>query len=265
MLLENKTAIVHGGGGAIGGAAARAFAREGAKVYLAGRTLAKLEAVAGEITAAGGKAEIGQVDALDEQSVDAHAEAVAAEAGGIDIMLNAVGIFHIQGTPFAELSVEDFIHPITAYTRSLFVTAKAAARHMAKTRSGAILTLSTPGSRLAGTGFFGYGTACAAIEGMSRLLAAELAPTGIRVVCLRSHAIPEATAKGSHSRNVFRPIAERAGITIDEMLAGAADGTLLKRLPTLDEVASMAAFMASDKASSMTGTVANMTCGVLVD
>ena len=136
---------------------------------------------------------------------------------------------------------------------------------MAKRRSGVILTLSTPGSYLPGTGYVGYGVTCAAVEGLSRLLACELAPSGIRVICLRPHAIPEASVAGSHASEVFRPFAERAGITVEAMLAGAADATLLKRLPTLAEVAEVAAFMASDRASAMTGTVANMSCGLLLD
>lgn len=264
-LLENKNALIHGGGGAIGGAIARAFAREGAKVFLAGRTLAKLEAVATDVAAAGGVAEIAQVDALDERAVNGHADAVAARAGRIDIAVNAVGILHVQGTPFVELSLEDYALPITAYTRTNFITAKAAARHMIQEGRGVILTLSTPGSRMTGTGFLGYGVTCAAVEALSRLLAAELGPSGIRVNCLRPHAIPEAAAKGSHSRDVFRPVAERAGLTVEAMLAGAADQTLLKRLPTLDEVAAVAAFLASDRAGAMTGTIANLSCGTLVD
>jgi 3-oxoacyl-[acyl-carrier protein] reductase len=179
--------------------------------------------------------------------------------------LNAVGIAHVQGPPFAALSLEDYAHPITAYTRTNFITAKAVARHMAKNGSGVILTLSTPGAKMAGPGFMGYGVTCAGIEAFSRLLASELAPGGIRVICLRPHAIPEAAAMGSHSRDVFQPVAERAGITVDEMLAGAAGDTLLKRLPTLAKVANTAAFMASDRASAMTGTVANLSCGFLVD
>jgi 3-oxoacyl-[acyl-carrier protein] reductase len=218
-----------------------------------------------DIVSTGGAAEADEVDALDERSVEAHADAVAAKAGGIDVALNAVGIRHVQGPPLSELSLEDYALPIAAYTRTHFITAKAVAKHMARKGSGAILIMSTPGARMAGTGFLGYGVACAAKEGLSRLLAAELAPAGIRVVCLRSHAIPEAVAAGSHSRDVFSKVAERAGVTVDEMLAGAAEGTLLKRLPTLAEVGDVAAFMASDRAASMTGTVANMSCGLLVD
>nr|WP_052762570.1 SDR family NAD(P)-dependent oxidoreductase [Jiangella alkaliphila] len=81
MLLENKNAVIYGAGGAIGGAVARAFAREGARVFLAGRTLASLEPVAEEIAAAGGTAETAQLDALDRERVDEHLDAVVATAG----------------------------------------------------------------------------------------------------------------------------------------------------------------------------------------
>ncbi len=265
MLLRNKNAVIYGGGGAIGGAVARAFAREGAKVFLAGRTVARLDKVAAEIAAAGGMAETAQVDALDGRAVDKHADAVAARAGGVDIALNAVGILHVQGPPFAELSLEDYAHPITAYTRTNFLTSQAVARHMAKRGSGVILTLSTPGARMTGQGFLGNGVASAAIEAFSRILAGELGARGIRVVCLRPHAIPEAVAT-SHTRAVFSGFAERGGTTIEAMLAEVArTGTLLKRLPTLADVANYAAFVASDQAGAMTGAIANLTCGSLVD
>lgn len=114
VLLEGKNAIIYGGGGAIGGAVARAFANEGAYVHLAGRTLAKLEHVAGDIRAGSGSAETAELDALDEAAVDEHVDGVAEQAGGIDITLNAVGIVHDQGTPFTELSFADFAHPIAA-------------------------------------------------------------------------------------------------------------------------------------------------------
>jgi 3-oxoacyl-[acyl-carrier protein] reductase len=265
MLLQDKNAVIYGGGGAIGGAVARAFAREGANVFLAGRTLATLDRVAEEISAAGGTAETAEVDALDENAVADHADAVASRAGGIDVALNAVGILHVQGPPLAELSFEDYAHPITAYTRTNFLTAKAVARHMVERRSGVILTLSTPGSRMTGQGFLGYGVTCAAIEAFSRILAGELGPSGIRVVCLRPHAIPEAAAT-SHTGEVFSDFAERADTTVDAMLAEwARSSTLLGRFPTLAEVADFAAFAASDRAGALTGAIANLSSGALVD
>jgi 3-oxoacyl-[acyl-carrier protein] reductase len=190
---------------------------------------------------------------------------VAAKAGRIDVALNAVGIVHVQGTPFLELSAADFAHPIAAYARTNFLTARAVARRMAAQRSGVLLTLSTPGSRMSGSGFLGYGMTCAAIEAFTRLLAGELGGSGVRVVCLRPHAIPEALP-ASHAREVFEGFARRAGTTVEAMLAGhASAGTLLKRLPTLAEVADFAAFAASDRAGAMTGAIANLTCGALVD
>jgi 3-oxoacyl-[acyl-carrier protein] reductase len=266
MLLENKTAIVYGGGGTIGGAVARTFAREGACVYLAGRTLAKLEAVARDIEEAGGDAEVARIDAFDEAAVREHVDAVAARAGGIDVALNAIGIQHVQGTPFAQLTLDEYMHPITAYSRTNFVTAQAVARHMVAQGSGVILTISTSGSRLAipGAFYLGYGTASAAIEATTRILAAELGPSGVRVVCLLPDMIPEAGTKGSHSRAVFQPVAERLGLTIDEFLAAPADRSLLGRWPTLADVAEAAAFVASDRAAAMTGTVVNLTAGSIV-
>ena len=264
-LLDGKNAVVYGGGGAIGGAVARVFAREGARVFIAGRSPAKLDRVVRDIVAAGGVAEAEQVDALDAAQVDRHADAVAAKAGGIDVALNAVGIVHVQGTPFAELSFQDYAHPITAYTRTQFLTSKAVARHMVRQNSGVILTLSTPGSRMSGAGFLGYGVTCAAIEGFSRILAGELGGHGIRVVCLRPDAIPEALDR-SHAREVFQGFVDRAGTTVEAMLAERArTGTLLRRFPTLAQVADYAAFAASDRAGAMTGAIANLTCGSLVD
>jgi len=265
MLLHDKHAIIYGGGGAIGGAIARAFARAGAHVHLAGRTRARLDAVARDLAAAGGRADVAEVDALDERAVDAHADAVAAAAGRIDVAVNAVGLRHVQGTPLAALSLAELMQPVDGYVRSNFITARAVARHMARRGAGVILTLSTPGARLTGTGFLGNGVASAAVEAMSRILAGELGGSGIRVICVRPHAIPEAVAAGSHARDVFGPIAERNGLTIDEMLAGHAGATLLGRLPTLGQAADVATFLASDGAAAMTGTVANLTAGTLVD
>src|SRR5262245_26603400 len=141
MLLENKNAVIYGAGGAIGGAVARAFAREGARVFLAGRTRAKLDAVASEIAACGGEAETAHVDALDEQAVENHMSAVANKVGAIDVSFHAIGIPQqgIQGISLAELSVESFALPITTYLRAHFLTARAAARRMVERRSGVIL------------------------------------------------------------------------------------------------------------------------------
>jgi len=271
MLLKNKTAVIYGGGGAIGGAVARVFAREGASVFIAGLTKASLDVVAADITAAGGAVETAQVDAFDQQAVEKHAAAIAAKAGGIDIALNAVSVMHDQGTMLVDLSLDKFMEPINGFLRTLFITSKAVVPHMGGKRPGVILTLSTPGSKMAAVGALGYSVTCAGKEAFSRVLAAELAPKNIRVVCLRPHAIADAPAAGSYTKEIFKSLIwykETAGNKpVEEWLPNSAmaQSTLLKRLPTLSEVAETAAFLASDRAGAMTGTVANLSCGSLVD
>ncbi|MFF0142249.1 SDR family oxidoreductase [Streptomyces sp. NPDC005227] len=86
------------------------------------------------------------------------------------------------------------------------------------------------------------------------------------MICIRPHAVVDAPAAGSYTKDLFKPIAAAAGQSVQEMLdGGMAQGTLLKRLPTLSEIAETAAFLASDRAGAMTGTVANLSAGALVD
>ncbi|MEV3986830.1 SDR family oxidoreductase [Nonomuraea sp. NPDC049758] len=267
LLLKDKNAVLYGGGGAIGGAIARVFAREGARVFLAGRTQARLDAVARDIAAVGGKVETARVDVLDQEAVDKHAAAVAATAGGIDIAVNAVSVQHDQGTLLADLSLEEFMRPIDGFLRTLFITSKAVARHMGGERPGVILTLSEPGAKLAVGGILGHAVSAAGKEAFSRVLAAELAPSNVRVIGIRPHAVVDAPAAGSYTKELFEQAAAAAGQSVEEMLDGGAmaQGTLLKRLPTLSEIAETAAFLASDRAGAMTGTIANLTSGAIVD
>jgi len=261
MLLEKKNAVIYGAGGDIGSAVARAFAREGARLFLAGRTLAPLSAVAEEITRAGGRAEVAQVDALDEQAVEQHLGEVVQKTGGIDISFNAIGIGYVQGAPLVEMALEEFTLPIADAMKTQFLTTTAAARHMSRKGSGVILAISATPSRrfIPNTGNFGV--ACAAIESLCRQLAGELGPQGIRVICLRSAGSPDAPGLDE----VFRQLAELSGVSREAFEAGLAERTMLKRLPKVAEVADVAVLMASDRASAMTGTVANVTCGDTVD
>ena len=191
MLLESKNAIVYGAAGAIGGAVARAFARDGARVFLAGRTLATLEEVAADIGAHGGTAEVAQVDAMDKAAVDAHADRVAAAAGRIDVSFNAVAVPALQGVPLTEMSVEDFLGPITGLCRTNFLTATAAARHMVAQGGGVIVTLSASSAKETRHQMGGFSLANAAIEALTRTLAGEIGRRGVRVVGLRSNFTPE--------------------------------------------------------------------------
>jgi NAD(P)-dependent dehydrogenase (short-subunit alcohol dehydrogenase family) len=263
MLLQGKVAVLYGAGGAIGGAVARAFASEGAELFVTGRQLAAVQAAATQIVAAGGSAEAAAVDALDEQAIDRHLQSVLDQAGHLDISFNAVGIpdTTIVGVPLVELEAERFSLPITAYTRSYFLTARLAARRMVANRSGVIMTVTAVPSR-AGTPLNGgYGPAQAAKEALTRGLSAELAPQGIRVVGLRPNGIPEAASL----RDVFDVKAKGSGVSWEQWQEGLAGRTHPRRLSTLAELAKVAAFVASDRASGMTGTTVNLTMGSLDD
>ena len=261
MLLENKNAVIYGGGGGIGGAVARAFAREGAKVFLAGRTLTRVEAVAEEISASGGMAEAAQVNALDEQAVERHVGEVAEKAGAIDILFNAIGMEDVQGTPLLDMPFEDFAHPVSTATRTQFLTARAVARRMVGQGSGVILTITAGPARRAVPNVGGFDTACSAIEGLWRTFAAELGPYGIRLVVVGSAGSPDTP----DVQQTLELHARATGKSLEEVLADSGSETLLGRLPTVAEVANVATLMASDRASAMTGTIANVTCGSVVD
>jgi NAD(P)-dependent dehydrogenase (short-subunit alcohol dehydrogenase family) len=193
MMLKDKVIVLYGAGGAIGGAVARAFAREGAKLFLTGRLRAPAAAVAQEIAGAGGAAEAAEVDALDERAVDEHLDDVIHKAGRIDVSFNAIGISdaNLLGVPLVELDVEQFSLPLTTYARSYFLTARLAARRMLARKSGAIMTVTALLSRTGVPLIGGYGPAMAAKEALTRSLSAELAPHGIRVIGLRPQAMPE--------------------------------------------------------------------------
>jgi NAD(P)-dependent dehydrogenase (short-subunit alcohol dehydrogenase family) len=264
MILKNKNAVIYGAGGAIGGAVARAFAREGARVFLTGRNLASVAATAKDIGAAGGVAETAQVDALDEHAVEKHIGAVVKQAGTIDISFNAITPVPqpgTQGIPIAQLPVESFTAPITAYMRSYFLTARAAARRMVENRSGVILIHTPEPARLGAPLVGGMGPAWAAMEAFNRNLSAEFGSYGIRAVCIRSTGLPE-----THTIEVvFGLHAKAMGIPQEQFLQFVEGMTHRKRSSTLAEVANTAVFLASDKASGITGTVANLTGGMIVD
>ena len=261
MLLEHKNAIVYGGGGSIGGAVSRAFAREGAQVFLAGRTLPKVGAVAQEISAMGGIAEAVQVDALDEQAIEKHIGKVVEKAGSIDILFNAIGMQDVQGLPLVEMPLEDFTRPITIATRTQFLTARAVARRMIQQGSGVILTITAGPARRAVPYVGGFDVACAAIEGLWRSFAAELGSYGIRLVVIGSAGSPDTP----DVQETLKLHARATGKSLEEVLADSGSETLLGRLPSVTEVANVATLMASDYASAMTGVIANVTCGYIVD
>ncbi|MEV4112906.1 SDR family oxidoreductase [Nonomuraea sp. NPDC049695] len=249
MLLQDKVAVVYGAGGPIGGAAARAFAREGARVFLAGRTQAPLDQVAAGIRAAGGTAGTALVDALDEEAVGAFADSVAERAGGIDVSFNAIGVQDVQ-KPLLEISAAEFLRPIEVAARTQFLTIRAAVKHMIPRGSGVILLFGGGGPQTQ-PGLGGFKVALDAMEGIRRQWACEAGRYGVRVVTMITGGVPESLPGDFPGR--------------DELEAALREPTLLQRTATLADVGDVAAFVASDRARTMTSATVNVSCGAIVD
>lgn len=263
--LKNKVAVVYGNG-AVGAAIAKAFAEEGAKVFLTGRTLAKLKTIAGEVLSKGGAIEVEELDGLDEQAVEQHMNETIKKAGRIDISFNAIGITskEVDHLPLIDLSVEGFSYPISTYTRTHFITARAAARHMIKQDGGVIIMhVANPG-RVSAPFAGGRAPAWAAMEALCRSLSVECAPYGVRAVCLLTTAIPETPVIKKAFEELFEANARASGVTLEQFNAGIEGGTHRKQLTRLKELTDAAVFAASDEGSAITGTVLNLTAGMIV-
>lgn len=264
MILKNKNAVIYGAGGAIGSAVAHAFAREGAKVFLTGHSLDSLEVVAESITMEGGVVEVDVVDATSEHDVNKHFRRMLEKVDKIDISFNAISTPQtgVQGIPLLKLSPEAFTFPINFYAFSHFLTAKAAGEHMVGNGSGVIITLTATPAKMAAPLVGGMAAAWSVIESLTRTLAGELGPYGVRVVCLRPAGMPETDT----ITEVFSLHAKAMGLPSNKEFQSFMESmSVLKRSPLLEEVANTAVFIASDHASAITGTVINLSCGVLVD
>ncbi|ULQ53624.1 SDR family NAD(P)-dependent oxidoreductase [Flavihumibacter fluvii] len=252
-MLHNKNAVIYGAGGSLGGAVAKALALAGARVFLTGRHLRSVQKVADDILAAGGNAEADVVDGFDEKAIHNHLEKVIQKGGRVDISFNAVGVDVIQNIPLVEMSMDDFVRPITLTMQTRFLTAKAAGRVMMEQRAGVIVSLTaTPG----GIGYpytGGFAAACCALESFSTNLAAELGIYGIRVVNIRSGGSPDSAV----FKSAIDGDPEKMGIILGKMQAD----TMLKKLPLMADIANTAVFLASDLAAAITGVTVDVTSG----
>jgi NAD(P)-dependent dehydrogenase (short-subunit alcohol dehydrogenase family) len=258
-LLQGKTAIIYGGGGAIGSGVARTFAREGATVFLAGRTRAALESAAKEIMAAGASAEISVLDALDERAVDEHVREVVRATGHLDVSFNLINRGDVQGTALVQMTADDLLRAVDNGLSSSFLTARAAARQMIEQGSGVILHLNSGSGGAAMPGMGSTGPADAATEAFMRYLAAEVGPHSVRVCGIWTAGVVEtlSTEKltGVGGENAPGPQ------TVEEMIAGM---SVLRRAPRLADVTEVAAFLASDRAAGITGSIVNVTAGLVL-
>ena len=261
--LEDKTAVIFGAGGEVGGAVAKELAAHGARLLLSGRTKTPVQELAQAITSRGQTAAAAQVDALDEDAVNSYLDDMVAATGHIDIVFNAMGpqaVEYRNATSTLELPVEAFMLPMTTILRSQFITARAAARHFVKAGSGVIVFLTaTPSQGLANTA--AIGAAYGAIESLMRSLAIDLSPLGVRVVCVRPALMTE-TRVGQQTIELG---AAAMGVPKEKMAELITSRTLLRRSPTLAETAKLVAFVASEEANTLTGAIVNSSCGLVLD
>ncbi len=259
-MLDSKNVLVFAASGEIGGGVARAFAREGAHVWLSGRSVGPIEELAESIEADGGKATPEVVDATDQEAVAAYVSRVSGTAGSIDAVFNAIGLPPVEfgyPAPSTTQDLELFLKPSRVIVGSTFITARAAAVPMMRQGHGSIVTLSSTLSGIAAPNMAGISAACGAVEAMTRSLAGEFGTAGVRVNCVRGGAMPETRTIQETSAGQARIL----GIEADEVQLPA---TALRRPITVGETAATAAFLASDASSGMTGQVVTVAAGDVV-
>jgi NAD(P)-dependent dehydrogenase (short-subunit alcohol dehydrogenase family) len=253
MILQNKNAVIYGAGGSLGGAVAKALAGAGATVFLSGRTISSVQKVADEILASGGSAYADQVDAMDEKAIAIQLDKIVQMVGSVDISFNATGVDVVQSVPLVDLTADDFMYPINSMLQTRFLTAVGAGKVMIKQKSGVILSLTaTPG----GIGYpytGGFAPACCAIESLSRNLASELGVYAVRVVNIRSG--------GSPDSRIFQEAMADAPQIMESVLHKMKEDTMLKQLPSMQDIANVALFLSSDMAAQITGVTIDVTCG----
>ena len=261
--LKDKVAIVFAASGEIAGAVARSFSQHGAKVYVTARNLDAVKALAQEIKANGGRAEAAKVDALNETEIDNFLKKVVSDNGKLDIVFNGIAVSYSEmgGRPPATVATfEQFMAPMQKICGSQFLTSRVAAKYMIQTQSeGTILLLTAAASRSKIPNLAAFSAACAAIEGMARVMAAEWGGDGIKVICICSGALMETQRISgwidAHAKN--------SGILREQLVAQYKAFDILKTSPTLKHVGETAAFLASEIGVAFNSHIVDVDCGKL--
>ena len=260
MLLNDKHVLVFAATGAIGSVVAQKFASEGAHVWLSGRNEPALKELLAGIERADGKGSMHIVDATDAQAVEAYVNEVAQTAGRVDAVFNAIGLppaaFGIPA-PSTTQEVELFLKPLHVILASTFLTSRAVAAQMQQQKSGSIVTLSATLSAMTAGAMAGISATYGAIEALTRSLAGEFGPAGVRVNCVRADAMPETRT----IQETFAAQARLFGITMEDLLTF---HNPLRRPISIAETAATAAFLASDASSGITAQVINVSAGGFV-
>jgi NAD(P)-dependent dehydrogenase (short-subunit alcohol dehydrogenase family) len=259
--LKDKVAVVFAATGEIAGAVARSLASHGAKVYVTGRRLDALKALASDINAQGGRAEAAKVDALNEAEIDSFLKKVVADNGKLDVVFNGIAVeYHeMGGRPLATLATfEQFLIPFQKICGSQFLTSRTAAKYMIESGTeGTILLMNAAASRSKIPGLGAFSAACAAVEGLTRVLAAELGANGIKAICISSGALMETKRISGWIEHA----SEASGVPVEQITAGYKAFDITRTSPTLKMVGETAAFLASETGIAFNSHVVDVDCG----
>ncbi|MGC0274094.1 SDR family NAD(P)-dependent oxidoreductase [Pseudactinotalea sp. Z1739] len=256
--LKGKVALVHGAAGSVGSAVARAFAASGASVHLTGRTAAKVAAVAESIAATGGRARAHGLDVTDSDAVERLTRDVVAVDGRIDVLYNAVTYEEAQGTPLHALDVGALERTLVTLARAHMNTVRCVAPTMIDRGSGVIQTMvgHGPPFPLMGSTAIAWHT----VESLYRQFAVELGEFGIRVQWFRTGGFRESILQARDYGSSYTDEAEAS-----EVLTELESGTMLGRLPSVEEAGAFAVFAAGESGASLTSAAINLTAGAFSD
>jgi len=261
--LKDKVAVVFAASGDIAGAVARSFSQHGAKVYITARNFEAVNALAHEIKANGGRAEAAKVDALNETEIDNFLKKVVSDNGKLDVVFNGIGLSYDEmgGRPLTtEATFEQFMAPMEKICGSQFLTSRVAAKYMMQTQSeGTILLLTAALSRSKLANLAGITAASAAIEGLTRVMAAEWGGAGIKVIGICAGAIMET----KRISGWIDAAAQQYGIPSEQLVAQYKAFDILKTSPTLKQLGETAAFLASETGLVFNSHIVDVDCGKL--
>jgi NAD(P)-dependent dehydrogenase (short-subunit alcohol dehydrogenase family) len=254
----SRVTIVTGASQGIGRAIAEAFGREGDAVVLAARHRANLEETARLVEAAGGEATIVETDVTDLASVEAMTAAAIDRYGRIDVLVNNSGIGGPSGVLW-ELDPAEWEETQAVNVRGVFFGCRAVIPHMIEQGGGSIVVIGSISGKRPLYGRTAYTTSKMALVGLVRTLATEAGPHGIRV-----NAISPGFVAGPRIDWVIKAQAEARGLTEDEVRAEFEGQSPLEKLTQAGDIADMCVFLASDQATSITGTDMNVNAGVVM-
>lgn len=261
--LKDKVAVVFAASGEIAGAVARSFAQHGAKVYVTARNEAAVKSLAGQIIAAGGHAEPAKVDAQNEAEIESLVKKIVLDNGRLDIVFNGIGASYQEmggRPPTTQATFEQFMAPMQKIVGSQFLTSRTAAKYMAATQSkGTILLLTAALSKSKFPNLAGITAASCAVEGLTRVMAAEFGPEGIKVTCICAGALMET----KRISGWIDAAAKQYGIPVDQMIAQYKAFDILKTSPTLKQLGETAAFLASEAGEVLNSHIVDVDCGKL--